>query len=340
MAFKKFVLVFSVIMFAFLSISGFTLLSYINAQEAKAINEIDNPDSIDESSTDSDTPTINVDKYIQYPNSFNILVLVKEASGLNTDAIMLVNYNPKGKEINIMSIPRDVRIYQSNSDQLLGIDPGDHINAFCAIYGVENGVQKIGDYLNASIKYYAYMDLSVVEDVIDELGGIDYDVQFSRNYDDPTQDLHIHFEKGMQHFDGEDAVKLLRWRENSDEDYAEQLAVSSIYTSPGSDIGRINMAKVFIKELISQKYSLIITKSSSIITTLFNKVNTNIDLPTSIDLLKYLSEFDLDKINFQMLPGEIRDVAAEDKYILPQDYIVDFNATRTLINTSFVGSTY
>ena len=36
------------------------------------------------------------------------------------------------------------------------------------------------------------------------------------NYDDPTQNLHIHLSAGLQDIDGDKAMQLLRWRKNSD----------------------------------------------------------------------------------------------------------------------------
>ena len=43
------------------------------------------------------------------------------------------------------------------------------------------------------------------------IGGVDFEVPVNMNYDDPTQDLHIHISKGMQHLDGEGVMKVLRF---------------------------------------------------------------------------------------------------------------------------------
>ena len=40
------------------------------------------------------------------------------------------------------------------------------------------------------------------------------------NYDDPYQDLHIHFEPGLQHLDGERALEYVRWRGDARADLA------------------------------------------------------------------------------------------------------------------------
>lgn len=57
---------------------------------------------------------------------------------------------------------------------------------------------------------------------------------YNMDYDDPTQDLHIHYKKGMQHLNGEDAVKVLRWRKNNS---GESLSVG--------DVGRVEVQHSF-----------------------------------------------------------------------------------------------
>ena len=39
--------------------------------------------------------------------------------------------------------------------------------------------------------------------LVDELGGIEFDVPVRMSFDDPTQDLHIHYQPGLQHLTGE-----------------------------------------------------------------------------------------------------------------------------------------
>ena len=51
---------------------------------------------------------------------------------------------------------------------------------------------------------------------MDELGGIEFDVPVRMSFDDPTQDLHIHYQPGLQHLTGEDVLKVARCRNNSD----------------------------------------------------------------------------------------------------------------------------
>jgi anionic cell wall polymer biosynthesis LytR-Cps2A-Psr (LCP) family protein len=60
------------------------------------------------------------------------------------------------------------------------------------------------------------VDLKGFVALVDFIDGVDFDVPVNMNYDDPTQDLSIHFEKGMQHLEGQEALEVVRFRHNND----------------------------------------------------------------------------------------------------------------------------
>ncbi|MPN35484.1 Transcriptional regulator LytR [bioreactor metagenome] len=63
--------------------------------------------------------------------------------------------------------------------------------------------------------YYAEVDYEAVKALVDAIGGIKVTIPMDMNYDDPADDLHIHFEKGQVVSKGEDIIKLLRYRKNN-----------------------------------------------------------------------------------------------------------------------------
>ena len=62
-------------------------------------------------------------------------------------------------------------------------------------------------------------------------------------WDDPSQDLHIYLEPGMQHLDGEKAIQLVRFRQNNP-------GVAGGYAE--GDIGRIKMQQEFLRTVAKQ----------------------------------------------------------------------------------------
>jgi hypothetical protein len=77
-------------------------------------------------------------------------------------------------------------------------------------------MEAVGDIFGAPMDGYIMVGLNGFVQLVDTIGGVDFYVPYYMNYDDPTQDLHIHFNEGMQHLDGYNAVKVVRWRQNND----------------------------------------------------------------------------------------------------------------------------
>ena len=79
------------------------------------------------------------------------------------------------------------------------------------------------------------------------------------SYDDPVQNLYIHFEPGITHLNGEDTLKVCRLRDNNDGTLAY----------PDYDIGRtrtqqkilITVAKKLLHKFKFQKYDLVYQSS-------------------------------------------------------------------------------
>ncbi|MCK5812518.1 MAG: LCP family protein [Clostridiales bacterium] len=373
MGIKKFISVFTVIIFIFLCISGFVLISYINSQEAKAIVEVNNPDATPNPNA-TPTPSGILNEWIDYPDAFNMLILVKDVKGYNTDAMMIVNYDPANKQIHTLSIPRDIIYdYYYSTDNETGdyiyvngervkipirisdiyipeIDksivaaldattiPEDatqkeinELNQQARIQGKTigalNAISLFENHFNINIKYYVTIDLSIFREIINQLGGVDYNIPVKLDYDDAFQDLHIHFNPGMQHLDGQAAEELLRFRRPNNYEYTEEL--NKYYPTLGSDIDRINVQQEFFQELIRQKANfLYASKISSILYVVYDNIQTNIDMPAIIDLLKYIPEFDMNNIMWKTIPGEI-----DGDY-----YLMDYIQTRELIKKYFIGS--
>ncbi len=91
------------------------------------------------------------------------------------------------------------------------------------------------------------IDWQLVGEMVDAIGGVWFDIPYNMQYDDPEQDLHIHFEPGRYFLNGEDAMKVIRWRENND-------GIAS--GSDGSDISRIELRNDFLKAVLSQTLQL------------------------------------------------------------------------------------
>ena len=97
------------------------------------------------------------------------------------------------------------------------------------------------------------VEWEAVGEMAEAIGGVDFEVPVNMNYDDPTQDLHIHISKGMQHLDGEGVMKVLRFRDgNNNTGYVN------------GDIGRIETQQKLLKAIV-EKLLTKVTEPSTIL---------------------------------------------------------------------------
>ena len=162
------------------------------------------------------------------------VLLLGDNDGL-TDTIMLASYDMKNQLVDVISIPRDTYYPREGYS-------GAAYKKINSIYGSEGAVgtaRAVSDLLmGMPINYYAVIEFSDVEKIVDEIGGVPVNVPFTMKYDDPydTPPLHIYIPEGPQHLDGEHAVQFLRYRKG----YAE------------GDIGRVKAQQEFIKSAVKQ----------------------------------------------------------------------------------------
>ena len=157
-----------------------------------------------------------------------------------TDALMVVTMDTNKKTINVMNIPRDTMCNNSATGA------SRKINAAYAIGGIEQTKKEIERLLGFRPDYYVIVNFDGIAAIVDAIGGVEYEVPFRMEYDDPSQDLHIDLYAGNQTLNGDQVVQFLRWRHNND--YSVQY--------PNGDEGRVENQQKFLKELANQVFQL------------------------------------------------------------------------------------
>ena len=210
-----------------------------------------------------------------------------------TDTIMLCGYNPKTDQAMMLSIPRDTFIGK-NKNRAKG---SDKINSLYA-KGPEATLEAVKEITGIDVEYYAVINNEMLIQMVDVIGGVEFDVPINMKYDDPTQDLHINLKKGLQKIDGEKAEQLLRFRHNNDG--------SSYPVEYGdNDFGRMRTQREFMKATVSQTIKLKnLPKINSISKTVFNNLETNLSLDDALAYVAYASDVDLENMPMEQLPGK------------------------------------
>ncbi|BDI31063.1 hypothetical protein CCAX7_31140 [Capsulimonas corticalis] len=127
-----------------------------------------------------------------------------------SDMLMMARIDFDQKKISFLSIPRDTRA------DIPGWGVGK-INAAHAHGGPALTEQTVQNNFGIPTEKYAAIDFQGFEEAIDQLGGVDLNVDKKMDYDDNWGHLHIHLKPGMQHLNGQQAMGFVRFR-HSDSD--------------------------------------------------------------------------------------------------------------------------
>ena len=232
---------------------------------------------------------------IESLENINILLLgiSEDIDSELTDTIILCSYNPQKQSVSMISIPRDTFVGKSKANA----KGSDKINSLYA-KSPEKLLNKVSTIIGVDIEYYAVIKTESLIEMVDIIGGVNFEVPIDMDYDDPTQDLHIHLRKGMQKIDGEKAEQLLRFRHNND-------GTSYPANYGDNDYGRMKTQREFMAETIKQTVSFKnIFKSKKIIDAIFENIETNLEMDNLLIYIPTAVNFDVNNIINNQLPGK------------------------------------
>lgn len=147
-------------------------------------------------------------------NKYTFLLAGLDDKGYNVDLVMLGSFDTAAHKIDIVTIPRPT---------VVDITPeGDWPFTLSTVYpkaeisekgsGIEMLMDTATDLLGFRPDIYAFIELEAFKELIDAMGGVDFEVTEDMHYSDPQQGLYISLEEGMQHLDGAQALGLVRFR--------------------------------------------------------------------------------------------------------------------------------
>ena len=228
------------------------------------------------------------------PLTVLVMGVSEDISSKLTDTIIIASYNPKTQKATLLSIPRDTFIGKNKNTAT----SYDKINALYQS-SPEKTLATVNKITGLDIKYYVVISNNALVQLVDEIGGVEFDVPIDMNYDDSSQDLAIHLKKGKQKLNGTQAEGLVRFRKNNN---------GTSYPSEygDNDLGRMRTQREFITEVAKQTLQLKnITKIGSFLDIIKENVTTNIKNWSTIkDYVAYAVDFNTENIRTGSLPGE------------------------------------
>lgn len=256
----------------------------------------------------------------------NLDFLLIGESGNMTDSIMACRYDPKTQKAYMLSIPRDTFIGNSEANATTS----DKINC---VYNIKkdpmNTVKAVNKVTGLNLKYYVFVDTKALTEIVDAIGGVEFDVPIDMEYDDTSEDntLHINLKKGRQKIDGNKAEQLLRFRHNNDR--------SSYPKEYGdNDLGRMHTQRDFIKATLNQTIRANnIFKLNELLDIVNKHVKTNLSVSLIKDYIPYAVNFDTENLQSDMLPNESKKI--NELWFVK---VTDSEAEK-LVNDMFFGGT-
>ncbi len=159
----------------------------------------------------------------------NILLLGRAVPGYPgsdlTDTIILASLNPTSYTCSLLSIPRDLFVKvpgtktstKINAIYVHGLKTGGHEK------GIELLKQTVTEVTGQKVDYYAMVNFSAFEQMVDLVSGVDISVEediYDNRYPGPNYSYQtFEIKKGQHHLDGATALKYVRVRHNAGGDF-------------------------------------------------------------------------------------------------------------------------
>lgn len=214
-------------------------------------------------------------------NQTNILLIgVDGGEHMRPDTLMLLSLNRTNNRLAVLSIPRDTLITSDKQNNKISnlMTDGD----------AQKIIDAVTNNLKIPVNYYARINFEGFRNIIDILGGVEFNVPVDMLYDDPGQNLYISLEKGLQILDGEKAEHLVRYRAGY----------------PEGDITRVRMQQNFIAELIKQKFNTQhLAEISGLYKELSKSVVSNYPSVKIAEDIQALNKININEIETFILPG-------------------------------------
>jgi len=197
------------------------------------------------------------------------------------DTIVFLSISPKTKDVLILSIPRDTRVEIPGR----GMDKINHAYAF----GGEKLISKtVSSFLDLPIHFYAVADFNGFVNIIDELGGVEIDVEKEMHYVDKAGGVEIHLYPGKQILNGGKALQYIRFRHDK-----------------LGDLGRIKRQQKLALAVIKKMMNFdSINKIPQISKGMKGYIETNIKIQDAIILANLFKGINQEKFKVETVQGE------------------------------------
>jgi len=228
-------------------------------------------------------------------DTFNFLIMGKDRVAVNTDVMILMNYNITQKRISVLQLPRDTYLELDGKSYKLNSLYGHFANEANRLnknnsssYSIGKVVETLEKNLCINIHYHAMLDLDGFCNIVDILGGVEVDLPTDITHYDEENGTAVEMKKGKHLLDGKKAETFIRFRSG----YVQ------------GDIGRLDGQKIFMSALLKKvKENFNIITIVRIANEVYKHIKTDINIDDMVYFAKNLLSIDFSNIKFMSMPG-------------------------------------
>jgi len=284
--------------------SGAAVSSPGSADSSAPGSDSQTPDEPDHPNDPNATPTEEpVDEYEgalvtdRDDGVYTFLLVGRDHASNSTDTIIVGKFDTNKHTIDMVNIPRDTLInidWSGSPKRINSVYPG-YVNG--GKPGIDGLLPEIRKLIGFDVDFYAVVNLKVVIEVIDAIGGVDFDVPIDMHYDDYGQSFHVHLDKGYQHLNGYETLGVFRFRYGG---YHNGVKTEGY---PGGDVQRIETQQALLKAIAKQLLNLgNIPNLGKIIDLCLSNVETTLDASNMAFFARQFLKCSGDSINFHEMP--------------------------------------
>lgn len=223
------------------------------------------------------------------PRRQNILVMGVDAAenegdpfkGNRSDAMLLVSIAPHGRNVNVISIPRDSKVYIADRTK------PDKINHAFAYGGINLTVKTVEETFGVRVDHYLVLSNKGLVKFIDTIGGLPIYIEKDMYYNDSTGGLHINLPKGDRVLTGKEAEGYMRFRKDA-----------------LGDIGRIRRQQWFFNALGARlKDPQVLVKIPEVLKVMPKYILTDLSVYELSQYAALAKSIDMSTVQVATLPG-------------------------------------
>lgn len=314
-----------------LAVAGIFAIKFLGAVRAPEINPEPDPVVIGEpveTETGEEWEEIDDSNTVQpllsgarKENFYTFLLFGTDKFSGSTDTIMVVSYDVANQKLNLMSIPRDTMVNVSWDIK--------KINSVYSMGGIKALQKHISKLVGFTPDYYVKIDLQAFVDVVNLLGGVEFDVPIAMHYHDPAQELSIDLEPGVQTLNGEQAMGLVRFRKS---DRSANGRISGY-----DDTGRVATQQAFLKAMFKQCLQIKNwTKITGYVEIFEKNVESDLELGNMLWFARQAMNLSEDSFQTMTAPGNYYASAWSRSTHQMQSYVTLYaNQMISVVNESF-----